>query len=294
MSSDDRKELDDILERALDEFDVGEDAIETGKSSTALDAASMAASKQTAAAEAKAAGLAVDEELEKAMQTMMENMKNPDFARTLDATIRELNEGGPSTEGAGMFGGVGTGGADPETDKNLAETLQMLAKLSSDQDGVDPTSAERMGEEVMGRMMKEFEAMGQKEDFDGVMDNMMRQLLSKDIMYVPMKQITEKYPEWLAKNEARLPAREYEQFGKQYQYFQQMVAVYETEPDNFPRLMELMQDMQQTGQPPAEIVKDLAPGLEFSEDGMPKLPGMPDGAMPGMPGVPGMPGCSLM
>lgn len=32
-------------------------------------------------------------------------------------------------------------------------------------------------------------------------------------------------------------------FGRQYQYFQQLVAVYETEPDNFPRLMELMQDV---------------------------------------------------
>jgi hypothetical protein len=31
--------------------------------------------------------------------------------------------------------------------------------------------------------------------------------------------------------------------------------VYETEPDNFPRLMELMQDVQQYGQPPAEIIK---------------------------------------
>jgi peroxin-19 len=31
--------------------------------------------------------------------------------------------------------------------------------------------------------------------------------------------------------------------------------VYKTEPDNFPRLMELMQDVQQYGQPPAEIIK---------------------------------------
>jgi peroxin-19 len=35
------------------------------------------------------------------------------------------------------------------------------------------------------------------------------------------------------------------------------------------RLMELMFDMQQYGQPPAEIIKDLAPGLKFDENGMP-------------------------
>ena len=56
-----------------------------------------------------------------------------------------------------------------------------------------------------------------------------------------------------------------------YQFFQKIVAVYDTEPDNFPRLMELMQDMQECGQPPSEIIKDLAPGLEFGPDGMPVM-----------------------
>jgi hypothetical protein len=32
-------------------------------------------------------------------------------------------------------------------------------------------------------------------------------------------------------------------YGRMYQAFQKLVMVYETEPDNFPRLMELMQDV---------------------------------------------------
>lgn len=39
------------------------------------------------------------------------------------------------------------------------------------------------------------------------------------------------------------------------------MIVFDIEPDNFPRLMELMYDMQQYGQPPADIIKDLAPGI---------------------------------
>jgi peroxin-19 len=42
--------------------------------------------------------------------------------------------------------------------------------------------------------------------------------------------------------------------------------VYDAEPDNFARLSELMQEMQETGQPPSEIVKDLAPGRIASLD----------------------------
>ena len=49
------------------------------------------------------------------------------------------------------------------------------------------------------------------------------------------------------------------------------ILVFDIEPDNFPRLMELMFDIQQYGQPPAEIIRDLAPGLKFDENGMPLM-----------------------
>ena len=144
-------------------------------------------------------------------------------------------------------------------------------------------------------MMAQFEKLGEKEDFQNVIDGMMRQLMSKDVMYQPVKQICDKFPEWLADNEPKLSTDDYERYGKMYQYFQKITAVYETEPDNFPRLVELMQDMQECGQPPAEIIRELAPGLEFGKDGMPIMPNMGPGLLP--PGLPGMDpsrGCSVM
>lgn len=45
------------------------------------------------------------------------------------------------------------------------------------------------GEEMMESMMAEFEKLGEKEDFGGVVDGMMRQLLSKELMHEPMKQV---------------------------------------------------------------------------------------------------------
>jgi peroxin-19 len=119
---------------------------------------------------------------------------------------------------------------------------------------------------------------------------MMHQLLSKEVMYSPMSLICQKYPEWLADNEDRLSKEDYERYGRQFQYFQQIVGLYDSpEPDNYERLMELFQAMQETGQPPSEIIKELAPGLEFGPDGLPIMNGM-GGAMPPMPGMPGMEG----
>ena len=59
--------------------------------------------------------------------------------------------------------------------------------------------------------------------------------------------------------------------------------------------MELMFDLQQYGQPPAEIIKDLAPGLKFDENGMPIMPNMGAGMMPEMmPGGDGLPNMAEM
>jgi peroxin-19 len=49
------------------------------------------------------------------------------------------------------------------------------------------------------------------------------------------------------------------------------VHVYETEPTNTGKLMNLMQNVQAYGQPPREIIQEIAPGLEMDADGMPKL-----------------------
>lgn len=241
----------------------------------------------------------------------MAEMQKPEFNASVEASMREVSgEGSGGVAGvmnpfAGMPGAGGLGQPPANAvDKSVAQTLEMMAGMAAPNEGIDPAATEAMGEDVMKSMMEQFERMGEKEDFQSIVDNMMKQMLSKEIMYVPMKQIAERFPEWLADNEGKLSAEEYENYGKQYQFFQRIVAVYETEPDNFPKLvrsycresyvscsladccwrcvlqMELMQDMQETGAPPSEIIKELAPGLQFTEDGMPMLPNMG-------PGVPG-------
>uniref|UniRef100_A0A7S1CAN0 Peroxin-19 n=1 Tax=Bicosoecida sp. CB-2014 TaxID=1486930 RepID=A0A7S1CAN0_9STRA len=326
------EELDAVLEKALDDFDEDEGEVVappagaggagggSGGGGAAAGAAAESDVDRAAAAAALDATKAVaagdaegDSELAAAMASLMEEMQKPEFNSSVEASMRELSGEAPGAGGAGGgIGGVlnpfaaaaaagGLGAPPPNAvDKSVAQTLEMMSGMAQTNEGIDPAATEAMGEDVMKSMMEQFERMGEKEDFQSIVDNMMRQMLSKEIMYVPMKQIAERFPEWLADNEKKLSEEEYEKYGMQYQYFQRIVAVYETEPDNFPKLMELMQDMQETGQPPSEIIKELAPGLQFTDDGMPMLPNMGPG-MPGMPTIPGLDGapgppgaCSIM
>jgi peroxin-19 len=147
---------------------------------------------------------------------------------------------------------------------------------------------------------------------DALMDGMMEQLLAKDLMYEPMKQVAERFPQWLRDNQSNLSPQEYNEYvcnggfehvlpwpcstfskfslfsidispslahywsrrRKQSDCFQRLVKAYETDPSNTKRFMELMQEAQEFGQPPPDILKDIAPDLELDANGMPKLDGM--------------------
>ncbi|CAM9128300.1 unnamed protein product [Phaeothamnion confervicola] len=178
---------------------------------------------------------------------------------------------------------------------------------------MDMAAADSAGEQMMREMAAEFEKLGEKDEYNEVVDNILQQLLSKELMYDPIKQVCDKYPEWLAQHRARFTQEEYTRYGTQYQYFQRVLAVYETEPDNFPRLMELLQDLQEHGQAPhplpscrhpteqvpADIIKELAPGLEFNAEGMPVMPNMGLPGLAGLGGLAGLPGmdpqsCAVM
>ena len=290
----DMGDLDAILDNALDEFT---DELEDPRDQLG-NAVSQAANQSAQASEnLNKAGAGRTDVIAEGMAKLMEDMKNPEFASTLEDTFKKMASGGTPENPSDPFAALHQGG-NP-MDKSIASTLKNMSEASADMEGMDTASAEQMGEDIMKKMMGEFEKLGEKDDFQDIIDGMMRQLLSKEVMYEPMKEITMKFPKWLAENEDSLSKEDYERYGKMYQYFQKIVAVYESEPNNFQRLMELMQDMQECGQPPAEIVKELAPGLEFGPNGMPLMANMGPGVpMPGIPGMPafggqGQEGCTI-
>jgi peroxin-19 len=165
-------------------------------------------------------------------------------------------------------GASGSGAPTSDEERMLQEMLQSLAGGSLP--------------EGMEDMMKAGDLSDIPGDFnpDEFMDGMMEQLLSKEIMYEPMKQVCEKFPQWLESHMEQLSTEELERRTKQFKVFQELVTVYEDESGNNQtgRLMDLMQQVQEYGQPPSKIINEIAPALELDEEGMPKLGGFPFGA----------------
>lgn len=102
---------------------------------------------------------------------------------------------------------------------------------------------------------------------ESIVETMMQQLLSKEILHEPMKEIGERYPKWLEEHKNELSREDYDRYKHQYELLIKLNEVYDTEPDNFTKIVDLMQKMQECGQPPNDIVQELAPELDLSNLG---------------------------
>ena len=90
-----------------------------------------------------------------------------------------------------------------------SDTQDDIPKLP-ETNNLDSAAVEEMGEEVINSMIEQFGKFQQSGDSDEVVDGMMRQLLSKELMYDPMKQVCERFPRWLAESKDKLSENEYE------------------------------------------------------------------------------------
>ncbi|KAF8982835.1 Peroxisome chaperone and import receptor [Entomortierella lignicola] len=222
-------------------------------------------------------------QLASGMEELMKEMNaNPELQKSFEEMFKGLDVNGKapgepsSSSSAAASPKVGSAGSFQD---RIAQTMDKL-KDSSEQ--VDAKVAEESEEALMAEMMRQMEGMAEGGDFQNVLEGMMEQLMSKDILYEPMLDLKQKYPQWLIDNKEKLSAEDYARYEKQYGYVKEIVAFFDR-PDfddksdaQAKSVIELMQGMQDCGQPPADILEELAPGMEMGADGVPKMPDMPE------------------
>ncbi|KAI9142204.1 Pex19 protein, partial [Paraphysoderma sedebokerense] len=202
-------------------------------------------------------------ELAAGMEELMKEMESsPELKNVMerimggfDNQTTEKNESEKSFNEAGSF-----------QDK-INETLNKL-KNSSDQVEAelgDPNSMEALMEQMFSQM----DGLADSDEFQNVLEGMMQQLMSREILYEPLKDLAVKYPEYLSNNKSSIPEEDYKRYTEQHGIVQQIVTIYnstsgreETEAES-KQVVDLLQKMQDCGQPPPELLKSLAPDMEI-------------------------------
>jgi len=119
---------------------------------------------------------------------------------------------------------------------------------------------------------------GDDESLQRVLENMMGQLMSKDVLYEPLKELNDKFPSYLSSNADKLSASDLARYQAQHECASEIITVFEDpefredDPKMIERIIGLMGKMQEHGAPPAEIMGELPPGFDLGPDGAPKLP----------------------
>lgn len=296
-------DLDAMLQQALDEFKEDEPTSAPVDLDAASDRAARAAASVSAprvasdaspASAPSAAGGGDDPAA--ALEKLLRDMTGEDFQRHLAAVIGDAT----TSSGSGTPGSAGgdgsSGGATDDAD--LLRTLELLQRVAA---GAASGSGAAGGggpetpasEEDLRRLSEELERLGgEGSGLPSSVDGMMQQLVSRDVMYEPMAAIAGRLPSWLAEHGERIGPAERARYTAQLAAFRRVLALYDSEPANFPRLMELLADLQAHGQPPPEVVSELAPGLDLGggEAGGGGL--LPPGLLGG--GQAGAPECAVM
>lgn len=116
-----------------------------------------------------------------------------------------------------------------------------------------------------------------------LMHNVMQKLMSKELLYPSLKEIVDKYPDWLTEKKSSLKPQEFECYSQQYNLMKTVCEEFEKETgdseevkkETFEKVLMLMQKIQNCGNPPKELVADIGPNVPLDEHGNLQIPGMP-------------------
>ncbi|KAI6790960.1 hypothetical protein KC363_g6792 [Hortaea werneckii] len=191
-------------------------------------------------------------------------------------------EGGGSREGAGRKAGAGVGGTGAGGDFNdtIRRTMERM-QASGDAATAASTSGAAGGggseEDLLAQMMKELQSgggAGGEEDFNKMLMSMMSQLTNKEILYEPMKELDDKFPDWLRRHEdaADVEKGEMERYKEQRRLVREIVARFERKEyrdeneEDREYIVDRMQKMQAQGSPPPDLVGDMSAAQEALGD----------------------------
>ncbi|WWD18508.1 hypothetical protein CI109_102960 [Kwoniella shandongensis] len=179
----------------------------------------------------------------------------PSYEETLRKTMESLNSAGQKPSGS-----AGAGGPD---------LAALLASLGGDADLLKGLNLDSLGEDGVGG------GEGEDGDLADVLEGMMAQLMTKEVLEEPMAELAAKYPPYLASPPSGVSPSDLEKYTKQHLLVQRITQTfkksdYSDEKDGR-EIARLVSEMQDLGGPPKEVMGDLPEGFDLgalgSEEG---------------------------
>lgn len=158
-------------------------------------------------------------------------------------------------------------------DETIRKTMSRLNQSDTEAKSASQQAASSSEADMLAEMLKALDTgagPGGEEGLSKMFLDMMQQLTQKDMLYEPMKELHEQYPDWLAKNKPpTIKQDDYDRYVRQSVIVKDITNKFE-EPgykddkeEYRSYIWEKMQAMQAEGAPPEELVKNPFPGTDL-------------------------------
>lgn len=160
----------------------------------------------------------------------------PDMQAQFEEMFKHMNSVAGETETQPEAGSSSKGDATKPapaqaTDASFQDTIRrtMERMQNSGDQATNAAAASGSDDDFMSEMLKQLSSgEGNEEDFSKMLMGMMEQLTNKEILYEPMKELNEKFPEWMEKNKASTPADDLKRYEEQQTLVAEIVTRFET------------------------------------------------------------------
>jgi peroxin-19 len=120
------------------------------------------------------------------------------------------------------------------TEESFQETIKKtMERMRTSGDQATAAAASDNSDDLLAEMMKAMQASGLadgeggEEDFSKMLLGMMEQLTNKEILYEPMKELDDKFPEWMKKNEKKVEDADLKRYKEQQVFVREIVGRFE-------------------------------------------------------------------
>ncbi|CAL1710393.1 unnamed protein product [Somion occarium] len=177
-------------------------------------------------------------------------------------------------------GSAANGNTETKEDAFQSSIRKAMDKLKESETNLQAESASDVSDPLEALLSQLGDGAGgeSEEELQNILESMMTQLMSKEILYEPLKELHEKFPSYLKENGSKLNPDDQKRYVSQQEAVIKILAVFddpsysEGNAELGAKVVTLMNEMQSYGSPPPEIMGPLPPGLDVGADGMPKLP----------------------
>ncbi|KAG1870838.1 Pex19 protein [Suillus subluteus] len=167
-------------------------------------------------------------------------------------------------------------GEKDDFQSRIRNTMNKLKESESGLKSSDPSSS-TTSNDPLEALLSQFGGEDE-EEMQGVLEAMMGQLMGKDVLYEPLKELSDKFPDYLKANATVLTSDDKSRYDAQITCMKQLLGIFEskdyTDDDDKTKtkIVDLMGELQRHGSPPEEIMGPMPPGLSMGADGMPNMP----------------------